>query len=78
MTDDDDVLLAVVLFPEGSRWWISLIAITILIVLVLVVSDNRAECTKMHCESGAPVLMNHECLCVEKAVPPSDALPAIQ
>ncbi len=77
MTDDDDVMWAVILGPDGARWWISLIFIAILIGLWVVVSNNHAECAKMQCEKGQPVLMKHECLCVEKAVAPNDALPAI-
>lgn len=66
-SDIDDVVELGVLMPNsapGCLLWIAL-----LIVVAVLVARNREECAALHCPEGEPTLLNHECLCVQKARP---------
>jgi hypothetical protein len=63
MLDDDDLDFALLASPAS---WLGVIIIVIVAVLVF---QNRKECSQMHCEHGTPKLAAHECLCVEVAKP---------
>lgn len=63
--DFDDVAELGVLMPNsalGCFLWIAL-----LIVVAVVIARNRQECAALHCPQGQAQLLNHECLCVQKA-----------
>lgn len=67
MLDDDDVEFTALAFPVTGPISFVLFLITIIIMLV-VVSHNKDECAAMHCDNGGQAqLLNHQCLCVEKA-----------
>ncbi len=67
MLDSDDVDHIFYLFNPttlaGFVLWIAVIAL-----FAIVVAFNENECAQMHCRDGAkPVLMENQCLCVERA-----------
>jgi hypothetical protein len=70
MLDDSDVgdfaeeaLEAVV---DGGGWTL-LALLAVVAVLVLIVANNRADCSKTRCHAGlVPKVTQHQCLCVEK------------
>ncbi len=61
MLDEDDLDLAVWVGPGG------IIGLIIVLVVWWCVHDNHEKCSERHCDKGLPVLMEHDCLCVEKA-----------
>ena len=62
MIDEDDVTFTALVAPSG---WIGLI---ILILVLVAYYSNQDECAKRSCPTGqTPVLMHHDCLCVERA-----------
>ncbi len=61
MLDDSDFELAAFVGPGG------LIGLILLIVIFYFVSKNHDRCADMHCDHGQPVLMAHDCLCLDKA-----------
>jgi hypothetical protein len=68
MIDDDDVDFAVLAWPSGG-WVLAIIGAIVIIALLVVVERNKEECAAKHCDRGNPMLIKHECLCVEKAAP---------
>ena len=65
MIDDDDVEFTALAWPEGGLFVI-LLGFAVLILMCVVVSQNKDECAQRRCRTGSAVLLNHECLCVEK------------
>jgi len=61
MIDDDDVTLWVLGGPGG------IFGLLIFIFMMYAACENTKECSQKKCDHGSPVLMKHECLCVEKA-----------
>lgn len=67
MLDDSDLDFEILAWPNGG-WIITVLGFIVFIVMLVIVSDNKEECAKKHCDNGGTsVLLNHECLCVEKA-----------
>lgn len=66
MLDDSDSnnLFLGSLFTNG---WLSLILFVLGIICTVIVCDNKKDCAEKTCTIGKPQLMNHQCLCVEKA-----------
>lgn len=67
MIDDHDIDFAILSTPGGLIG--SVVTLAIVIVLCLIVRDNRIECESHHCERGKPMLIEHECACVESPTP---------
>lgn len=61
MLDDNDLDLVAFAGPGG------VVGLLILLIVWWCVHDNHEKCSDMHCNRGRPVLMAHDCLCVEKA-----------
>lgn len=36
-------------------------------IVAFIACQNDDECSKRHCDRGHPVLMEHDCMCVETA-----------
>ncbi len=68
MLDDDDLDFAILAWPSGG-WILGILGVIVIVVMAIIVSGNKDECAKRHCERGTPILAHHECLCVEKATP---------
>lgn len=67
MLDDDDLEFTALIWPGGG-WGMTIIGIIVIVVMAIIVSGNKEECAAKHCDNGGTsMLMNHECLCVEKA-----------
>jgi hypothetical protein len=66
MLDDDDVEF-VALAWSGGGWVIGVLGIIVLVIMMVIVSGNKDDCAKLSCPHGSPKLMEHECLCVDKA-----------
>lgn len=60
MIDDDDAMFATLIAPGG------LIGLLIVIAFWWAACHNKEECSQRKCDTGAPVLLKGECLCVEK------------
>lgn len=62
MIDEDDATVAMVLAPLGG-------VVGFLVVLGILIAwlANERECSDMHCKTGVPRLIEHECICVEQA-----------
>lgn len=63
MLDEDDLDFAILVGPGG--WF----GILLVIIIAIFVYRNTEECEARHCDHGKPVLMRHECLCVDEAPP---------
>ena len=46
---------------------VGIVGLIIVIILFVCASMNDDDCQKKKCANGEPRLMNHDCLCVEKA-----------
>lgn len=68
MIDDSDVDDWWMLSLVSSGPW-ALVTVAIMVVLWAVKCGNDDECAKMHCATGKPELLKHECLCVQEARP---------
>lgn len=68
MIDDDDVGdVAMYGVLSGTPWWL---LIPVVIALAVCASNNKDECSKMHCPNGqTPTLQHHACQCVTEAKP---------
>lgn len=70
MLDDDDVDFAILMWPSGG-WVVGILGFILIVVMLLIVQNNKNECSEMRCaRGGSPILMHHECLCVERPVSP--------
>lgn len=65
MLDDDDLEFTILAWPVGG-WIITILGLVVVVWMAIKVSQNREDCSKLHCKTGSAVLMHHECLCVEK------------
>jgi hypothetical protein len=65
MLDDDDLEFTALAWPAGGLV-ITLLGLILLVLVWVAVSKNKDECAQQHCRTGSPVLMHHECLCVER------------
>lgn len=68
MIDEDDALLATVLASDSAFGPVS--GFVVLVFLGFIwwgACHDKAECQQMHCAHGAPVIVAHECACVEAA-----------
>ncbi len=73
MTDDynvdsSDVNFVLLAFNPTTPLGVGLWLIAIGIVLMFAAS-NASDCSKRHCETGVPRVIDHNCICVEKATP---------
>lgn len=69
MLDDSDLDFAILSTGGGGGLFGIIFGICIIVIIAIAVSNNKDECSKMHCPDGqAPKLMAHECLCVTRAV----------
>lgn len=66
MIDGDDVDDAIMLslFTPG---WMGAAFVVLALVFWFVASRNADECAQKACSLGKPKLVEHECLCVERA-----------
>ncbi len=68
MIDDDDVLVGMVLAPEkeSHMFWqiLWLIAFALILIFAFI---NTSECEAKKCNTGKPMLLKGECVCVESA-----------
>ncbi len=69
MLDDEDLDFTILVTPTGG-WIITILGIIAVIIVAIIVSDNKEECAKRHCEHGSPILAHHECMCVERPEAP--------
>lgn len=68
MLDDSDLDDVLWFWPDGIGWIGAVIGIIIAIIIAVVVAGNHEECAKKFCPNGQPArLLDHQCLCVEKA-----------
>lgn len=66
MLDDNDLEFTALAWPNGG-WILGILGVAVVVIMAIIVSGNHEECAKKHCDKGTPVLMENECLCVEKA-----------
>lgn len=68
-SDADDWILVSLLSAPAT--WVGLLVVILIGVAVYSCAHaNERECAKLHCASGQqPKLLQHECLCVERAQP---------
>lgn len=69
MIDESDVEDAGLFAALSPGLGGALLFIALALVLAYFASSNAEECGERKCERGRPKLMNHECLCVERAEP---------
>lgn len=67
MIDEDDAMWVTVLMPSGGGPFGFLFAVTVIALVWWKACSNEDACSHRHCDRGSPVLMHHECLCVENA-----------
>jgi hypothetical protein len=73
MLDDDDVDVVIWSWPDGG-WKMAIVGLIVVIVIALIVSDNKKDCAAMHCDHGKPMLTSNECYCVEPATAPASGV----
>ncbi len=66
MIDDDDVDFAILASNPTTGIGV-IITIVLIVVLAVVASHNKEECSTRHCDHGHPALIKGQCLCVEAA-----------
>lgn len=67
MLDDDDVddfWLAMLFSPPG---WLGLVLCVLFILVAVQVCSNKDECARKRCDRGKPVLMENDCMCMDRA-----------
>lgn len=67
MLDSDDIDTVILVSNPRSVLGI-LVFIVIVVVLAIIVSGNEKECENMMCVTGHGMLVEGECLCVERPV----------
>lgn len=63
MFDDDDFEFVLLGAPGG------VVGVIFIVFAFLVLHLNESDCSAMHCATGHPALVAHECLCVTPAAP---------
>ncbi len=67
MIDDDDVDMMILSAPTNGGWVGGLIVLVAVLFLALLAHLDREECGRRACVRGEPMVVNHECFCVETA-----------
>lgn len=68
MLDDEDIDFMILAWPSGG-WIVALVGLVAIVIMCAVVSGNKKECAESHCSHGSGMLVEHECVCVEKPEP---------
>jgi hypothetical protein len=63
--DDADAFEIAGLLAVG--WPAAVVLLAIALAVHLIASSNEDDCSKLHCDRGAPKLTSHECVCTERA-----------
>lgn len=64
MIDDSDGDFVLLLAPGGIAGVFFLVAA---VVIYIIAAGNQDECESKQCRTGSAKLIDHECLCVERA-----------
>ena len=66
MIDDSDGDFTLLL-GSSTPGALGFVFLLLALVFYYVSCENKKECSRKHCDVGAPVLANHECVCQTKA-----------